>query len=415
MKTPPETIREESRPPDGGLCSSCGLCMSSAWPVKESVRSCVFRTGWLGEQERALFGRERASAGSGDEVRFGISIRRLVGCIRKPPPGAAWSGVITRIAQAAFETGMVEAVVTLHRSNDDWFSPVPVLARSTADILAGSGNKPVVSPVLSVLESACRQGIRRLLVIGAACHIHTLRDFKRRFSYLRDMEIYTVGIPCTDNVRPQTLRRILKLISRSPETVRHYEFMQDFNVYLWHVNGGVEKVPYFCLPRELTGSNFVVPACMCCFDYVNSLADITVGYMGAPLYRGKLYQWIIIRSGRGARLYDLVADQIDEIPETTAGSCKKSVRAAAVKLEKQLRAGSSAVLKTGPGMPLWPGRALAAVMKLLGPRGLEYARYGVDMHLIRNYYYVVYNYPGLVEKLVPAHVYGVLDEYGFKP
>ena len=54
-------------------------------------------------------------------------------------------------------------------------------------------------------------------------------------------------------------------------------------------------------------------------------------------------------------------------------------------------------------------------MRRIGPRGLEYARYGVDMHMIRDYYYVKFYYPELKETLVPKHVYRILEEYDFTP
>ena len=396
------------------LCSSCGLCMIGEWPAQESIQSCVFKIGWLGKQEINLFGRERYSE-SREETRFGISKERLVARIKHPLPKVAWSGVITSIAKKALESSTVEAVATLHRGKDDHFSSKPVLAQSTEEILAGSGNKPVVSPILISLQNAYKQGIKRLLVIGAACHVHALRYFKSHFDYLNDMEIYIVGIPCVDNVRLKALRDILKMISHSHETVRHYEFMQDFNVHLWHENGHIEKVPYFSLPQELTGINFVVPGCMSCFDYINSLSDITVGYMGAPFNTKKMYQWVIIRTEKGNELRNLIADDLETVPEETAGNCTKAVKNSTQKLVNQMMLGNNTAKKTGRRIPIWTGRIIAAIMKRIGPRGLEYARYGVDMHMIRNYYYVKFNYPELLTTLVPKHVYHILEEYDFTP
>jgi coenzyme F420 hydrogenase subunit beta len=395
------------------LCSSCGLCMVTAWPAKESLESCVFTNGWLGKQESSLFGRERSA--DNDEIRFGISKERFAGCIRKPIPGAAWTGVITRIAQKAFETGMVEAVVTLHRGTADHFESVPVLARSTAEILAGCGNKPIVSPVLHSLQAAYEQGIKRLLVIGAPCHVHALRDFSLRFPYLKDMNIFIVGIPCVSNVTLKNLRLVLEKLSVSPKTVRHYEFMQDYSVHLRHEDGHIERVPFFSLPREITGINYVVPACMCCFDYVNSLTDITVGYMGAPFNMKKMYQWIIIRTDKGKELYSLIADDLETVPESKGGDCTKAVIRAATQLADQIKLGSKAERKTGRKMPIWSGNIFAGILTRVGPRGTEFARYGIDMHLIRNYYYVKTNYPDLLQTLVPKHVYPVLKHYGFTP
>ena len=47
------------------------------------------------------------------------------------------------------------------------------------------------------------------------------------------------------------------------------------------MDGTYEKVPYF---RPAAGdlTDVIAPSCMSCFLYPNDLADIVVGYMGAP-------------------------------------------------------------------------------------------------------------------------------------
>ena len=142
--------------------------------------------------ESNVFGRERSQDNS-DEMLFGISKERFIARIKNPPSNIQFTGVITSIAKKAFEIGMVEAVVTLHRSKEDYFFPEPVLALSTEEILASGGSKPVLASTLVSLEKAYQQGIKRLLVIGASCHVQNLREFKRRFPYLKDMDIYVVG------------------------------------------------------------------------------------------------------------------------------------------------------------------------------------------------------------------------------
>ena len=163
------------------LCSLCGLCMASAWPAEESIAGCVFTTGWLGKQEANLFGQER-SRNDYDEMLFGISRERFVSRITTPLPNVQFSGIITSIAKKAFEAGLVDAVITAHRSTEDYMLPGPVLARSTETILAGAGSKPVLAPSLISLDKAYTEGIKRLLVIGTSCQVQNLREFKRRFS-----------------------------------------------------------------------------------------------------------------------------------------------------------------------------------------------------------------------------------------
>lgn len=392
------------------LCSLCGLCMVNTWSEKESIQGCVFTVGWLGKHESNVFGRER-SQNSSDEMLFGISKERFVGRIKNPLPNVQFTGIITSIAKKAFETGMVDAVITLHRSKEDYFLPEPVLARSTEEILASGGSKPVLASPLVCLEKAYQQGIKRLLVIGASCHVHNLREFKQRFPYLKDMEIYLVGIPCTDNSDPKKFRWILERISRSHQTVRFIEFMQDFTVHLKHENGELERVPFFSLPQELSHNDIFPPSCMSCFDYMNSLADITVGYLAAPLDIEKMYQWVVVRTDKGEELRNLIADELEIFPETSDGDHKTGVQHYAQQMMNRLSKHAETKEESRVSMSLEEGFQLAEYLYINGPRGLEFARYGIETHLIRNYYFVMSNFPELLPTLIPKNVYRVLVEY----
>jgi coenzyme F420 hydrogenase subunit beta len=394
------------------LCSMCGLCMVDAWTPQESVQGCVFTIGWLGKQEEALFGRERSLENT-DEMLFGINRESFVARMKNPLPipQIQFTGIITSIAKKAFETGLVEAVVTLHRSKKDRFLPVPVLAQSSDDILASGGSKPVLAQVLVSLEKAYQKGIKRLLVIGASCHVQNLREFQRRFPYLKGMDLYIMGIPCTDNVHPKNLRRILSGISRSPETVCHYEFMQDFTVHLRHTDGSYERVPFFSLPQELSSAEILTACCRSCFDHMNSLADITVGYSGAPLDPEKMYQRIMVRTDKGNTLRRLIVDELETYPDTSEGDRREYVKTYAQKqLDKMVQKDPTEV-KTGRAMSIEDGLQLAEYLHSVGPKCLESARYGIETHMIRNYYFVKQHYPNVLTPLVPKHVCEILKKY----
>jgi 3,8-divinyl protochlorophyllide a 8-vinyl-reductase (ferredoxin) len=395
------------------LCSQCGLCQVRAWSAKESYESCVFENGWLGQQEIDVHGRERDTANR-DEVRYGITRHRHIAKLKEPILDAQWTGIITRLSLKALETKLVDAVVTLHRSADDYFVPVPVLATSKEDILAARGSKPVIAPVLKSLETAYKQGVKKLLVVGASCHIHVLRDFQKRFPYLGEIEIYTVGIPCVDNIKPKKLRWILSRLSRSHETVVYYEFMQDFTVHLRHQNGEMEKVPYFSLPQELSRIDLFAPSCTSCFDYLNSLSDITVGYIAAPLVKKENRQWMMVRTEKGETLFNLIKDELDLFPETKSGNAKKGMKKIIPHLLKLIHQ-TPEEMKQGRKIPIWLGKIIAALTYKFGPRGTEFANHSVDYHLIRNYYFVKKNYPEKLATLVPKHVYTVLAEYDLEP
>jgi len=392
------------------LCSSCGLCSIQAWPVTESVSSCVFTNGWLGEREKKLFGRER-SLDNPVEMRFGITLERFTAQLKNPLPGSQWSGIITRMAMRACEEQLVEGVISLQHTPGHHFFSQPVLAWSLDDIYATRGNKPVLSPVLSCLESAYRLGMKKVMVIGAACHLHTMRNFQEQHEYLRGMEILTIGIPCVDNVARSKWPWILKRMSKSPDTACHMEFMQDFRIHIRHLDGSVEKVPFFSLPEELSDPSIFPPACMSCFDYLNSLADITVGYIGAKLLPRQKRQWILVRTETGQRLLKLIEEELERFPESGKWECRSFVQNTTKRIIESMKE-THKEYSPNSRIPLWLGNLLAGALGMIGPKGVGFAHYSVDFHLIRHYYYVKFRHPEKLEKLVPRHVRVILAEYG---
>ena len=377
--------------------------------MHESIQSCVFKNGWLGESEKKLFGRER-DLHDPVEMRFGITLERFSATLQDPLPDAQWSGIITRMALKAFENNTIEAVVTLHRTRENQFFSQPVLAETAQEIYDSRGNKPVLSPVLRSLETAYRKGIKKLLVIGAACHLHVLRDFQERFAYLQDMEIFTIGIPCVDNIDRKRWPWVLKRMSRSPLSAMHMEFMQDFRIHIRHTNGMVEKVPFFSLPQELSDPSIFPVACMSCFDYLNSLADVTVGYLAAELRPDEKRQWVLVRTQKGKALIDAIRNELTCHPEEGKWDCKKFVRNTAEATIESMKV-QSRTYSPDRKIPLWLGHILSGVLSLAGPRGIGFAHYSTDFHLIRHYYYVRERFPEELERLVPRHVRSILEEY----
>ncbi len=392
------------------LCSSCGLCSIQAWPVEESISSCVFTNGWLGEREKNLFGRER-SFEDPIELRFGITTERFTAQLKQPIAGSQWSGIITRMATRAYEEKLVEGVVTLHCDPDHHFYSLPVLAKNSAEIFASRGNKPVLSPVLQSLESAWHLGMKKILVIGAACHLHTLKDFQKRFAYLQDMEILTIGIPCVDNISRSKWPWILERISQSPATALSMEFMQDFRIHIWHKNGNVEKVPFFSLPEELADPGIFPPSCMSCFDYLNALADITVGYLGAELLPKEKRQWVLVRTETGKKLLQLIDGELERFAESGNWECRSFVQKTSKRIIESMKVRQKEY-SVKRNIPLWLGQILSTFLCTIGPKGEGFAHYSVDYHLIRHYYYVKFRYPELLERVVPKYVPVILEEYG---
>jgi len=203
-----------------------------------------------------------------------------------------------------------------------------------------------------------------------------------------------LGTPCVDNVSRAGLQKFLDTTSRSPDTVVHYEFMQDFRVHFKHEDGSTETVPFFGLnTKEL--KDVFAPSCMSCFDYVNGLADLVVGYMGAPFG----WQWIVVRNDTGQEMLDLIQGQLETQPVGSGGDRRAAVQQSIPAYDK------------GVTLPMWAAKLMGVVIERIGPKGLEYARFSIDSHFTRNYLYVKRNHPEKLAAHVPEFAQRIVAQY----
>ena len=348
----------------------------------------------------------RDQANHDNERHFGVHEELLYAHRRRAVEGAQWTGIVTSVALEMLRSGRVEGVVCVQGQDDAPRAPKPMLALTEEDILASRGVKPSISPNLSVLAEVEARGIKKLLFIGVGCSVQTLRSVEK---YLGLEKLYVLGTNCTDNGPPGALDKFLNAASDDPATVKHYEFMQDYNVHLKHTDGRTEKVPYFSLPADQL-RDVIAPSCYSCFDYPNNLADMVVGYMGTPWYNKPMTehpQYVTIRNARGREMFDLVAKDMYILPTVETGDRKAFVM-------QTLGADDDALFGEGPEkpMPIGVGRVLAWFLEKVGPRGLEFGRYSLDYHTLRNYLYVRRNFrPAHAEAHIPDTAKRIVAEY----
>ncbi|MEA5575332.1 Coenzyme F420 hydrogenase/dehydrogenase, beta subunit C-terminal domain [Anabaena sp. UHCC 0451] len=383
-----KALKPGSVRPAKELCSECGLCDTHyIHYVKEA---CAFITQRIDELETTTHNRPR-NLEDEKELYFGVHQEMMSARKTQPIEGAQWTGIVSSIAIEMLNRGLVEGVVCVQNTKEDRFQPMPIIARTPEEILAAKVNKPTLSPNLSVLEEIEKSGMKRLLVIGVGCQIQALRAIEKKLGLEK---LYVLGTPCVDNVTRAGLQKFLETTSSSPQTVVSYEFMQDFRVHFKHEDGSEEKVPFFGLKTNVLKDIFA-PSCMSCFDYVNSLADLVVGYMGAPYP----WQWIVVRNDTGKEMLELVKDQLDTQPVMSEGNRKPAV-------QQGIKAYDDAVT-----LPMWVAQLMGVVIDRIGPKGLEYGRFSIDSHFARNYLYVKRNHPEKLADHVPEFAKRIVAQY----
>ena len=226
-----------------------------------------------------------------------------------------------------------------------------------------------------------------------------------------------MGTNCADNSpTPKAAQSFLRDGLQVDETqVLGYEFMQDFRVHVKVKNkdnaaissnsnrncDGEESVsyitkPYFCLPGKIAKSS-IAKSCLACFDYTNALADVVVGYMGAPLDNKSMdcsSQTLTIRNIRGEMMVNTAVEQGRlRVNQTAEGKGKHESMAIATVNADGIVAGMTGGEVKEEGMPKLAGEIIALLLgnKFVGvaPKGVAFARYSIDYHILRNYLYVL--------------------------
>lgn len=367
--------------------------------------------------------------GAAEEARFGILYTPMRIARGKGVAGAQWTGCVTGIALSMLEAGTVDAVVCIASGGGadggtGWSEPEPIIARTTEEVLRGRGVKPALAPSLRVLdEIRADTSIRRLLYCGVGCSVQAFRAVQ---GDLDIDEVFVLGTNCADNSpTPQAARKFLSEgVKVDDRNVRGYEFMQDFRV---HVKMGTKEsddnsrisyvtMPYFTLPGSIAKSA-IAPSCLACFDYTNALADVVVGYMGAPLHsNGRMdtsYQTLTVRNKRGETMVKAALDAGRlEVGEVAGGmGSHEKIASATVSSDSIVLAMVGGDIKE-EGMPRFIGEIMATLMRSMGPKGVNFARYSIDYHILRNYLHVLDEWGEERSRAaLPQYAQDIVDHY----
>jgi len=299
------------------------------------------------------------------------------------------------------ETGAVDAILTVAPDAEDRWKPVPVLVTEVAELARCRGMRMGFAPLLALLEPARERGFRRIAVIGIPCQVHALRVLEAELGF---EQIYVIGTPCSDNTTTARFHEFLALLSDKPETIEYVEFRPDYRVELRFADGSTQLIPFLSLPLAQLPADFFPLTCRTCVDYTNTLADLTIGYMG-----GSGEQWILVRNARGSALLDLVAAEMRTSAPTSAGRRRGAVRGYLANLE---RAGGGLPVRRMPG---WLRPLVSWLMPRIGPRGLEFARARVDMKAIESVLGLRRMRPRSMRHMIPSHVWALAQAYGLNP
>lgn len=384
--------------PHRHLCTDCGVSRTD--DPHRCATACQFIQPDYPAAESRVHGRARDDQRAG-EAHFGVLQGMWQARLREPLPGAQWTGITTRLAEQLLARGEVDAVLTMRSDPDDRWRPVPTLVTDPADLAACRGMKMGHAPLLALLEPARAMGIRKLAVIGIPCQVYALRALEPTLGFDK---LLVIGTPCSDNTRTEQFHRFLALLDPQPERITYLEFRADYHVELRYDDGRQRAIPFLQLPLSQLPPDFFPLTCQTCVDYANSLADITVGYMG-----GRGAQWLLVRNARGQAMLEGLGDEVVLSAVGSAGKRQGAVKGFKANVE---RAAGGLPLRR---MPAWARPIVSWLMPRIGPRGLEFAKARIEMKAIESVLHLRRAEPRRLRSMVPAHLWPLVKPYGLQP
>ena len=380
------------------LCTDCGV--SRTTQPKRCATACQFIQPNYPKFETLVHGRERVTDKS-DEVFFGPYLEMFRARLKTPLQGAQWTGIITRLCEVLLEQGVVDAVITMRSDADDRWKPVPVIVTRPQDMAQCRGMKMGYAPIIQYLEQAKDLGYKKVAMVGIPCQVYAARALEQEFGFEK---LLIIGSPCSDNTTTEHFHQFLGLLSEKPETISYLEFRADYHVEIRFENGQKQEIPFLKLPLSNLPADFFPTTCKTCVDYVNSLSDITVGYMA-----GRGEQWVIIRNEKGRDLANLLAAELVLEPLSSAGNRLSPVKGFMRNVE--LAAGGLPLQR----MPNFLRGIFAWVMPRFGPRGLEFAKARIEMKAIESVIHLRNTAPHKIKNMVPDYIWKITKSYGLEP
>ncbi len=161
----------------------------------------------------------------------------------------------------------------------------------------------------------------------------------------------------------------------------------------------------------------IAKSCLSCFDYTNALADVVVGYMAAPhstnTNMDQSYQSITVRNSRGETMIQSALDSglLELGPEAKGKGAHENFAMATVSSDNIVQQMVGGEIKT-QGMPRFAGEVMATVMTNVGPKGVSFARYSLDYHILRNYLYCLSFWDEeTANKMLPKYSTDIVHHY----
>jgi coenzyme F420-reducing hydrogenase beta subunit len=201
-------------------------------------------------------------------------------------------GMATALLISGMQRGLFDSAIVVQRK--EGYRAQAIIAENIDEIMKARGTKYQRVKMLSKLAELVEKGKRKIAIVGTPCEIRAVREIQQ--TLLRDfptVEITALGLFCYEaftyeGLKEQTKKLLGVDLDKSEKTQIHK------GKFIVQVDGKENS----CRVRDL--GKAVEKGCAFCDDFVNRLADVSIGSVGSP----QGYSTIIVRSDMGKKLLE---------------------------------------------------------------------------------------------------------------
>jgi coenzyme F420 hydrogenase subunit beta len=272
-----------------GKCTNCGYCLMVC------PRSFLPKD----EMEEQMFGRIEEEIGVVEGV-YAVKAR----------DNGQDGGLVTALLKYMLKSGLIDGAVVSKIDPKKAWKPLPAVATTAKEIVEAAGSRYSTSTNLSVLKDAKQRGLKKVAVVGTACHldgIAKLKQYPVEGAQFGDLIKYSISLFCKSNFIYSMLKDILE--EKYDIELKNVSKMDiKGKNLLVHESGHEKKIPL----KDIRGHMRL--GCKVCDDFTGRFADFAVGSVDSP----EGYSTVITRTKESDKiLKDMKKQGLVEIKDIT--------------------------------------------------------------------------------------------------
>ncbi len=267
-----------------GECTRCGLCLKTCPRMITDYTPLYTQVfGDHADRDPAL-----------GVYRKAYALRNADEYVRKR---AQDGGIVTGLLIHLLESTQIDGAIISGIDPDKPWRPVPLVATTREELIAGAKSRYTRSANLLALREAVKERkLEKLAMVGTPCHIQAIQ--RMRLAPLKKFDraiVFTIGLFCSEtfDFEKLMLQKIVNEMQIPLEQLRKLDIKGKLLVF---PRGAKESLK---IPLK-EAKNWVEEGCHHCRDFASDFADISVGSAGTP----SKWSTVLARTEKGEELIE---------------------------------------------------------------------------------------------------------------